>query len=339
MMSKLRTAIFGAVGLLILVLDSKTALAGGIAGVQVCLGQVIPALLPFFVLCILLNSAFSGADIPLLRPIGRLCRMPRGSEGLLLMGLLGGYPSGAQGVTQSYYSGQLSRDDASRLLGFCSNAGPSFLFGIASVVFPYFWLPWALWLIHIGSAVITGILLPGGSKQNVRLKGSRPLSLSRALELALIIMAKVCGWIILFRIVQGFLQRWCLWLLPVEEQVFVIGLLELANGCLALPLIADVGLRAVLCSAFLSLGGLCVLMQTISVTGSLGLGMYISGKAMQCAVSVILTILMTCIFIPESSMIRYAPLILTFSLLFVIVFAVVLRKYAKNTSIPELVRV
>ena len=134
--------IFAALGILILILDSKTALQGGIAGIEVCLMQVIPALLPFFVLTMLLSSAFTGANIPMLRPLGRLCRMPRGSESLLLLGLLGGYPAGAQSVAEAYRSGQLQRQDAQRLLSFCSNAGPSFLFGFASVVFPYSWLPW-----------------------------------------------------------------------------------------------------------------------------------------------------------------------------------------------------
>ena len=339
MSGKIRTGICAAVGMLILILDSKTALASGIDGIQVCLFQVIPALLPFFVLSILLNSAFSGADLALLRPVGRLCRMPRGSEGLFLMGLMGGYPSGAQGVDQCYQVGQLNRQDASRLLGFCSNAGPAFLFGIASVVFPYRWLPWALWLVHITSALITGIILPGGSEQNVRLKSSKPATLSQALEGALTIMARVCGWIILFHIAQGFIERWFLWLLSPEDRVLIIGIMELANGCLALPMIADVGLRAVLCSAFLALGGLCVLMQTLSVTGPLGLGMYISGKAIQCAISIFFTTITASIFLPESSIISFCPLILTVCSLFVTVFAVVLRKYAKNTSISRLVRV
>ena len=110
MSKKLRTGIAALAGMLILILDSKTALAGGLAGVQICMMQVIPALLPFFVLSILISAAFTGADIPLLRPIGRLCRMPRGSESLFILGLLGGYPAGAQGVCQGWYTGQLSTD-------------------------------------------------------------------------------------------------------------------------------------------------------------------------------------------------------------------------------------
>lgn len=339
MSKKLRTGIAALVGMLILILDSKTALAGGLAGVQICMMQVIPVLLPFFVLSILISAAFTGADIPLLRPIGRLCRMPRGSESLFILGLLGGYPAGAQGVCQGWYTGQLSREDAHRLLGFCSNAGPAFLFGIASAVFPYSWLPWALWSIHISSALLTGILLPGGSKVTVRIQSKRSVSLTEALEQALRIMAKVCGWIILFRMFQGFLDRWFLWAMPSSTRVVIVGLLELANGFLEVATIGDLGLRAVLCSAFLSLGGLCVTMQTMSVTGDLGLGMYIPGKILQCAASVFLTLLMQWLFLPESGIIHHTPILLALFGGFLAIFSLILRKYEKNSSIPALVSV
>lgn len=339
MPKKLRIGIFAGIGMLILILDSKTALAGGLAGVQICMMNVIPALLPFFVLSILISTAFTGADIPLFRPLSRLCRMPRGSESLLILGLLGGYPTGAQGVSQAYRQGQLRKEEAHRLLGFCSNAGPAFLFGIASTVFPYPWLPWALWIIHIISALITGLLLPGGSKTSVRLPVGKAVTLTQALEQSIGIMAKVCGWIIIFRMIQAFLDRWLLWLIPLASRVGIIGLLELANGCLELPTIADVGLRAVLCSAFLSLGGLCVAMQTLSVTGSLGLGMYIPGKILQCTVSILLTLLMQVIFLPESAMAPFTPVLIVIFGAFLAIFSLVLRKYEKNSSNPSLVGV
>ena len=306
---------------------------------QICMMQVIPALLPFFVCSILIGAAFTGTDIPLLRPIGRLCRMPKGSESLLVLGLLGGYPAGAQAISQAYKSGQLSKEDAHRLLGFCSNAGPAFLFGIASATFPYSWLPWALWLIHIISALATGMLLPGGNRNAVRLACSRSMNITEALEQAIRIMAKVCGWIILFRIIQSFLDSLFLQRISATERVGVIGLLELANGCLELPVINDLGLRALLCSAFLSLGGLCVTMQTLSVTGSLGLGMYPIGKALQCTISLALTLVMQMLFLPTSELTDYAPLLLAACILFVVLFALVFRKYEKNSSISALVSV
>jgi len=339
MTRKLITGILAMTGMLFLILDSQTALAGGLAGVQICVMQVIPALLPFFVLSILISSAFTGTDIPILRPLGRLCRIPRGSESLLLLGLLGGYPTGAQGVCHAYRQGQLSREDTNRLLGFCSNAGPSFLFGIVSTVFPYRWIPWALWAIHISGALIAGILLPGGSHATVRLPAKKSATFIEALEQAIRIMAKVCGWIILFRVLQSFLERWLLWMFSLEIRVGIIGLLELANGCLELATVSDLGLRILLCSTFLSLGGLCVTMQTLSVTGSVGLGMYIPGKLLQSTVCILLTLILQWFFLYDSQITPHTPLLITIFVVFLAIFTIVLHKYEKNSSIPALVGV
>ncbi len=291
MAKKLWTGLLAAIGMLVLILDSKTALAGGIDGLRMCFLTVIPALLPFFVLSMLLTSSLSGLKLQILKPLGRLCAMPCGSEPLLLLGLLGGYPTGAQAVYQAYRGGQLNKKDARRLLGFCSNAGPSFLFGIAAAAFHEPWIPWILWLIHILSAILTGALLPGHGNNSVMLQREKSVTLTQAIERSVKIMSRVCAWIILFRIFLAFCDRWFLWFFPSELQVVFSGVLELANGCLQLSRIQSTDLRFLTCSAILSLGGLSVAMQTLSVTGELGLGLYLPGKLLQCALSVCLSYL------------------------------------------------
>ena len=66
-----------------------------------------------------------------------------------------------------------------------------------------------------------------------------------------------------------------------------MGVLELANGCCALEQITDVNLRFAICSGMLAFGGICVTMQTVSVTGGLSLKQYFLGKMIQTAFSVI----------------------------------------------------
>ncbi len=284
-----KTVIY-AFAMIVLILDSRTALSGGSEGLRICLMSVVPALLPFLVLSVLLTATLSPGHSGILRPLGRFCKMPPGSEGLLLLGLLGGYPSGAQAVTQAYHGGSLSREDARRLLGFCSNAGPAFLFGIAAGAFPSAWMPWAIWAVHILSAVVTGALLPGGALSSAAHIAPKPISLSRAVEQALGILARVCAWIILFRVLIAFFDRWFFWLLPENLRVLLCGILELANGCLQLSRVTDLHLRFILTSFFLSTGGICVTMQTLSVTGDLGLGSYLPGKCLQGVVAVVLSL-------------------------------------------------
>ncbi|MBE6976064.1 MAG: hypothetical protein E7439_02565 [Ruminococcaceae bacterium] len=318
----------------VLILDAKTALMGGTQGLQICLSTVIPSLLPFFFLSILLSSSITGLNIPLLRPTSKLCRIPRDSESIFILGLLGGYPTGAQAVSQAYRAGQLSKTDARRMLGFCSNAGPSFLFGILSPIFPHWWIPWVLWLIHILSALLTGYLLPGGSGDTAHIPPAPKLTVTEALERSIKIMARVCGWIILFRILLAFFGRWFFWPLPQPFPAAIMGVVELANGCMQLPLVSNLGLRMVLCSAFLSFGSLSVLMQTASVTAPLGLGMYLPGKGIQTAISLLLTIPVQSILLSSQEKIAISPLAIGISALFLIFTLLYLKKREKNSSIP-----
>jgi len=169
------TGSFAALGLLLLILDAKTGLKGANEGITLCLYTVVPALFPFFVLSALLTSSLTGGKNRLFGLLGKLCRIPEGSEILLATGLLGGYPVGAKSVAQAWEKGWLSQEDARRMLGFCSNAGPAFLFGMLSQVFRNTKALWVLWGIHILSAVITARLLPGDKVQHVeRLLSEQP---------------------------------------------------------------------------------------------------------------------------------------------------------------------
>lgn len=281
--------VFSALGMALLILDSKTALSGAAEGIDLCLRVVIPSLFPFFFLSILLSSTLVGRTVPLLSSLGRLLGIPRGAETLLLSGFLGGYPVGAQCVAQANQAGQLSDKDARRMLGFCSNAGPAFLFGMAGQLFDRGGAVWLLWAIHIFSALLVGALLPGKSQSQAQIPPSRPVSPSQALTRAIKAMANVCGWVILFRVILTIGKRWILWLLPEALQVTLSGVLELSNGVISLFSISNPGQRFVLCSVFLAFGGLCVLMQTLSVTGHLGLGAYLPGKLLQSGFSFLLS--------------------------------------------------
>lgn len=327
------TACIAGVCFLILILDAKTALQGALDGVGLCLQALIPSLFPFFILSMLLTSSLMGQRIPFLAPIGRLCGMPKDSESLLIVGLLGGYPVGAQAVTQSFESGQLSKEDARRLLGFCNNAGPAFLFGIVASRFSSMTEVWTLWAIHILSALITGLSLPGRSKNFTVLKQKKPLTLSKALERSIKVMAQVCGWVVLFRIVIAFFSRWFLWLFPGWVQTLLIGLTELANGCYELANIDIDGLRFVIASGILSLGGLCVAMQTLSVTGNLGTGLYFPGKAIQSLVSLILSGLSQYFLFPAEERFNALPLI-TIAATALILLQILLKKKKKVVAFP-----
>lgn len=282
--------LFASLGLLMLILDSKTALLGAQEGVALCIRSLIPSLFPFIMLTNQLISGLGGTSTHLLRPLGKLLGIPSGGESIFLAGILGGYPTGAQMVHQAWSQGQLSKEDARRMLGFCNNAGPAFLFGILAPFFSSQTDLWLLWAIHILSAVIAGLLLPGKSDREMpKLQYQRP-AVTAVLKRSVAVMGYICGWVVLFRVLFSFCSRWFLWIFPPEVQVGVYGIMELAGGCCSLNYVGNEAIRFVICSGVLAFGGLCVAMQTASVTGSLGMGQYFAGKAIQTVSSIWLSL-------------------------------------------------
>ncbi len=141
----LRTGLCAAAAMLILIVDGRTALTGAKEGLDLALTTVIPSLFPFFFLSALLTGSMVGRTSRWLQPLGRLFGLTCGTEALLIPAFLGGYPAGAQSVAAAAASGRITRKDTSRLLSFCNNAGPSFLFGMAGTMFSDPAAPWILW--------------------------------------------------------------------------------------------------------------------------------------------------------------------------------------------------
>ena len=281
--------IAAAVGFGLLILDSKTALTGAKEGLELCIATVIPSLIPFIFLSILLTSTMIGRRIPFLQPLCRLYRIPSGTESLLIAGFLGGYPVGAQCLNQAYASRQVTNRDARRMLAFCNNCGPAFLFGMSAGLFDQWWMPWVLWLIHIISALLVACCIPAGFRTAENGQDSSPITISQGLDRAIRVMTSICGWVLVFRILIAILQRWLFLRLPQVLQITIIGLLELSNGCIELYKIGNPGMRFLLCSLLLGFGGLCVTMQTFSVTQKLDRKLYFPGKLVQCCISFLLS--------------------------------------------------
>ena len=109
----------------------------------------------------------------------------------------------------------------------------------------------------------------------------RPQSLADAVTGSAKALTGVCGWVILARTMLAVLDRWALWILPSWGRSLIIGTVELSNGILSAPA-GDTGF--VLAAGMLGFGGLCVMMQTASVTRGLSLRSYFPGKIFQACI-------------------------------------------------------
>ncbi len=245
--------IFSCAAMICLILDSQCTASAAANAIKQCLSAVVPSLFPLFVV--------SNYAIPMLSEIrmpwlSKFCNIPQGGESIFLLGLVGGFPVGAQCISQT----SIPEKDAQRMLGFCNNCGPAFIFGILGCFFSDKMIPLVLMIIQATTALIIAHLWPGNS-QNAYYLHMKQLTISQAVQRAIHSMVTVCAWIILGNVILAFAQRWFFPFLPSLLCIALSGMLELTNGCFLLPNISSENLRFILAAGFICFGGVCVLLQ------------------------------------------------------------------------------
>ena len=258
-------------------------------GTELCLASVIPALFPFFVVSSLLVSLGAGRAARILeRPFRALFRCGGAGAAAFLLGMLGGYPVGAVTVASLVRQGDVSPAEGRRLLAFCSNAGPSFIIGVAGLtVFGSARTGAYLYLIHITAAMAAGFLLRGrraviGGTYHPPARPGLISAFLSAVQGAASAMGRVCAFVVFFLVllslaetVTGALPPWA------------AGFLELTNGVLRL---SPTRTGFITAAALLGWGGLSVHCQTASVLDgtNVPLDRYFLGKALQSLLSALL---------------------------------------------------
>ncbi len=254
-------------GMLLLILDSRCAAQSVQSALDLCLKTVIPSLFPMFVLTGRLVSGIgtgSGKLIPLFE---RQIKLPRGTGNLFLLGVLGGFPVGAQCIAQAVETHSLSKTNGEQMLGFCNNCSPAFLFGIVGSIFPDKSVPLMIFLIQLESALLIAAFTDFDDSGAVMVSGPG-CTFSDTIARSVRSMVSVCAWVVLAGVVTGFLKRWIYPLLPLPVPQLLTGLLEITGGILGLAEIPAEEVRFVLCAAFVCFGGFSVWMQIQSLVSS-----------------------------------------------------------------------
>lgn len=286
---------YARIGLLValfslLLIDLDPAVDGIRVGIDMCLQTVIPSLLPFLILTKSITSQLYGLRVPILAKIGACCGIPCAMESVLAVGLVGGYPMGAHMIADAWQNSVLNKDSAERMLGFCNNAGPAFIFGVCAAMFANARMGWLILLVQILTSLWCGYILPG---KNTGICGSverKPASFVESVEAAVSSMGNICGWIVCFRVVLSYIEAYFHINNPILR-AGVFGFLELSNGCIALNEIPSEFIRFILANAILSFGGLCVWLQTASVGKGLSLKWFFIGKITQSLLSVFFSVM------------------------------------------------
>ncbi len=300
--------LFGTMCLFLIFPDAS--LQGAKTGLLLWFEQVLPSLLPFFILTKLLvllgfHHALGKLLYPLFHPLFSLS-----ASGCfaLVTGLLSGLPLGAKTVSELYAQNEISKKEAVLLLALCSNPSPMFLISYAAISqLKLKDSPYLILLFVLASALLCHIfcrLLPIGNSSAPQKKATHPADTkSTEFSFALLdtcilsgfeAMSKIGGYIILFNIYAAVLPL----LLPFPEHslacLLPLCMLEMTTGIAsACRLLSNADLSFLLVIGCCCFGGLSGLAQTKSVLTDdiLSFGKLLLLKLGHCAIGIGLALL------------------------------------------------
>ena len=286
----MRRRILPTLGLLgvmaLLLLCSADAAQAVRDALALCVQSVIPALFPFFVVSSLFIDLGCAAVLgrSLAPVMHRLFGVSGAGGTAFLLGIIGGYPVGGRTASELYRSGQCEREECERLLAFCNNAGPSFILGIAGLgCFGSVRVGAWLYLIHVGAAVMVGLLFRSTSRQMGRPEKTETPRWADALIEAVrggaMSMVNICAFVVFFLVILRLFSRF-----TGIQHGAILGIVEMTNGILRL---ANDRRGFIWAAGLLGWGGLSVHCQTAAVLSGSGLSLkrYFIGKALQAAIS------------------------------------------------------
>ena len=285
-------------------------------GLSLCVNVIIPSLFPFFVLSTLIVETGVTRHLGrLLEPVMRpLFNVGGGCVAAFVLGFIGGYPVGAKTVIALYENGDCTKVEAERLLSFCNNSGPAFIFGVVGAgVFSSSMIGLLLYLAHTLASLIVGVIFrgwgrhaPRQSNPNKKVSQKNPpftTAFTDSIKSSFGSTLNICGFVIFFTVfirllfVSGFIPRLAgvigTALSPLGfdsrwAERLLTGIIELSSGVWSLGDAAGQLTGSVAMAAFmLGWAGLSVHCQVLSFIGSSGLSVrtYIYGKLLQGIIS------------------------------------------------------
>lgn len=146
---------------IIILRSPQLSAKGAQLGIKFCLEILVPSLFPFMVLAtFVIQSGLSEKLGKLLAPIvKKVFHLPGCTGATILLGLLGGYPTGAIGVNELYRQKKITAKQAEQLLLFTVCSGPAFVVGtIGTQLSANQPFGVTLFVAQLISAIILGIL-------------------------------------------------------------------------------------------------------------------------------------------------------------------------------------
>lgn len=318
-----------------LVIFSSSNISAAKSGLKLWANSIVPSLFPFFVATELLSHTnvplifgrmFGWAMLPLFNVSGE-------GSFALFMGWISGYPVGAKIAVKFRNNNTCSKQECERLLSFTNNSGPLFIIGSVGIsLFGNSLIGLLLFISHILGSLTVGFLFRFWKKnensneviyntsihdnklQNVSYSNLGEI-LATSITSASSTILMIGGFVVLFSVIisilntSGIIHIITILFEPICNKLRVPtmisgalfnGILEVTNGINLISAIKlkQISINIILTSFLLGLGGICVLLQVLSVVSKSDLSIkpYILGKILHGCFSAFYTFLLIQIF-------------------------------------------
>lgn len=246
---------------------SVRAKAQALEGMKLCLNVIVPTLLPILILTNTIIKSSSRAFLEtVFSPLARLLRLPKCACCALILGLIGGYPTGAILTNELFNLHLIDNQTAKRLLRCSFCGGVAFIItAVGTIHLNSTKTGIIIYTINVLSSIIIcvadGIIHRSTNKSTQEYSiGSQSFcdALINSIECSTKSVAVMCGCIVFFSAICGL----------VSIPPFAMPLIEITNGIFKF----DGSISLPYLCFFLSFGGLCIHLQILNVIKSTGIG-------------------------------------------------------------------
>lgn len=296
---RITAVIIAGLGCLAMVIFPQISLLSAQKALALWAGNVLPALLPFFI-CINFMNHMGVTKV--LKP----------SAFAFVMSVMSGYPMGAKIIGDMCREGRITERQAKRMLRYCSTSGPSFMIGAVGAGLMGSVKAGAIIAVsHYLGAVANGLFghIIGDSEDRVAAKtafgherqASKSKSIMDLFTEATISSFKSMGIILAYLVIFMFLTDllqfagvFTLLKAPFAKAL-AKGIIEMTVGSAALAGCIDMSLasRTVLITAVISWGGISVIGQTMSMLSGTNISIvyFMSVKLFHCMWAVLIAMI------------------------------------------------
>lgn len=268
----------------IFILNPKTYINSCLNGLSVWALKILPGLFPFFVLTRLIVSLSAPKTNVLDKFFCKTYHSPIGSLNTYLLSILSGYPMGAKLICTNYELGYFTREDAKKMLSYCSVSGPMFMIGTVGIgILNSYKAGLCIMIANIIASLINGLIYRGKKQEqnqfNPPVKMTNPNLLSDTVYDSMQSILMVGGFIVLsflfvdimlnLNILQFISNSICsVFNCRAASNIVVsvlIGSIEITRGIIDLSSTGiPVVYQTIIASGIIGFGGVSVLMQSTS---------------------------------------------------------------------------